>query len=56
MRNVIDVKDAEDLIWVFSSTYRLDDQGRFVNKVGQEAPQRSIDLVAQAQALLAGEL
>jgi hypothetical protein len=38
---------------MFAKTYRLED-GRFVNKVGREAPQASINLAFQAQTLLAG--
>jgi hypothetical protein len=36
----------------FHQTYTACD-GTFVNKVGREAHQRTIDLVAQAQAVLA---
>lgn len=42
---------ARTVIWMFSMTYWLED-GKFVNKVGREAPQRTIDLVAEAQAVL----
>ena len=48
----MDAATARTLLWVFARTYRIED-GRFVNKVGQEAPQRTLDLVAQAQAVLA---
>jgi hypothetical protein len=40
------------VIEVFHRTYTAAD-GTFVNKVGREAPQRTIDLVAQAQSVLA---
>ncbi|HEY7821530.1 MAG TPA: hypothetical protein VIG24_01790 [Acidimicrobiia bacterium] len=43
---------AHDIIWMFERTYRLE-AGRFVNKVGEEASQRTLDLVAEAQAALA---
>ena len=43
---------ARTLLWVFARTYRLE-QGRFVNKIGVEAPQRTLDLIAEAQAALA---
>jgi hypothetical protein len=42
---------ARILLWVFTRTYRLH-EGRFINKVGEEAPQRTIDLIAEAQAVL----
>ena len=48
----LDGPTARDLIWLFERTYEFAD-GRFVNKVGREAPQRTIDLVAEAQAVLA---
>ena len=50
--SVVKYQTATDIIWMFAKTYRLED-GRFVNKVGEEAPQRTLDLVAEAQALLA---
>lgn len=48
----LDEPTARDLIWLFERTYRLEGS-RFVNKVGVEASQRTLDLVAQAQAVLA---
>jgi hypothetical protein len=51
--NVADRHDAEQIVWMFARTYRLE-HGRFVNKVGREAPQVSVDLAARAQAVLAG--
>jgi hypothetical protein len=44
---------ARLLINVFARTYHLNAAGDFVNKVGEPAPQRSIDLVLEAQATLA---
>jgi len=43
---------ARTVLWMFHHEYRLD-AGRFVNKVGREAPQRTLDLVAEAMAVLA---
>jgi hypothetical protein len=43
---------AHAVLEVFHRTYTAAD-GTFVNKVGREADQRTIDLVAQAQAVLA---
>lgn len=48
----IDEPTARTLIWVFARQYRLE-AGRFVNKVGREAPKRTLDLIAEAQAVLA---
>lgn len=50
--SVVNNQTAADILWLFAKTYRLE-HGRFVNKVGQEAQQRTLDLVAEAQALLA---
>jgi uncharacterized membrane protein len=47
-----EVATARTLIWVFARTYRLED-GRFVNKVGEEASERTLQIVTEAQALLA---
>jgi len=44
---------ARLLIHVFARTYRMNTSGEFVNKVGTPAPQKSIDLVLEAQAVLA---
>lgn len=52
--NYRDAGHARTLLWLFALTYTLDG-GRFVNKIGQEAPQRTLDLVAGAQAMLADE-
>jgi len=43
---------ASAVLHVFHRTYTAAN-GTFVNKVGREADQRTIDLVAQAQAVLA---
>ena len=43
---------ARTIIWVFARTYRLQD-GSFVNKVGEEASSRTLEIVTEAQALLA---
>ncbi|HEY7821677.1 MAG TPA: hypothetical protein VIG24_02530 [Acidimicrobiia bacterium] len=48
-----DLATARTLIWVFARTYRLED-GRFVNKVGEKASDRTLQIVSDAQALLAG--
>ena len=44
---------ARILIRAFAHTYRINADGEFVNKVGKPAPQRSIDLVLEAQGVLA---
>ncbi len=44
---------ARLLIQVFARTYRMDASGEFVNKVGEPAPDRSIELVLEAQGVLA---
>ena len=44
---------ARLLIRAFAHTYRIDTAGEFVNKIGEPAPTRSIDLVLVAQAVLA---
>jgi len=44
---------ARLLIRAFAHTYRVDTYGEFVNKIGEPAPSRSIDLVLEAQAVLA---
>lgn len=43
---------AVDILWMFERTYRLTDR-RFTNKIGEEASQRTLDLVCEAQAVLA---
>jgi hypothetical protein len=53
VESVSDRHEAEQIVWMFARTYRLE-HGRFVNKVGREAPQVSVDLAARAQAVLAG--
>lgn len=45
---------AANILWIFERTYRLTDR-RFINKVGEEASQRTIDIVCEAQAVLAGQ-
>ena len=50
--SVVKNQTATDILWMFAKTYRLED-GRFVNKVGEEASQRTLDFVAEAQAFLA---
>lgn len=47
-----DLATARTVIWVFARTYRMQD-GRFVNKVGEEASSRTLEIVTEAQALLA---
>ena len=44
---------ARLLIQVFARTYRMNTAGEFVNKIGEPAPDRSIDLVLEAQGILA---
>jgi len=44
---------ARLLIRMFARTYRVNTAGEFVNKIGEPAPGRSIDLVLEAQAVLA---
>ena len=44
---------ARLLIRAFAHTYRINTAGEFVNKIGEPAPGRSIDLVLEAQAVLA---
>jgi hypothetical protein len=44
---------ARLLIRAFAHTYRITTSGEFVNKIGEPAPDRSIDLVLEAQAVLA---
>lgn len=44
---------ARLLIEMFHRTYRVNTVGEFVNKIGEPAPQKSIDLVLEAQAVLA---
>ena len=43
---------AHDLLWIFARTYRLEG-GRFVNKLGEEASSQTLNLVADAQQVLA---
>lgn len=43
---------AADILWMFERTYRLTDR-RFINKIGEESSQRTLDLVCEAQAVLA---
>jgi hypothetical protein len=45
---------AADIIWMFERTYRLTN-GRFLNKRGEESSQRTLDLVSEAQAILADQ-
>jgi len=47
---------ARLLIQVFARTYRLNSAGEFVNKIGEPAPQKSVDLVLEAQGVLADAL
>jgi hypothetical protein len=44
---------ATVLLQMFEREYRLDDRGEFVNKVGRPAPQKTLNLVTEAQAVLA---
>jgi hypothetical protein len=44
---------AAAIVEVFQRTYRIDPSGEFVNKIGEPAPGRSIDLMLEATALLA---
>jgi hypothetical protein len=44
---------ARLLIQVFARTYRMDAAGEFVNKIGEPAPNRTIDLVLEAHGVLA---
>ena len=41
---------ARLLIRAFAYTYKVDTSGEFVNKIGERAEDRSIDLVLEAQA------
>ena len=45
---------AADILWMFERTYRLTNR-RFLNKVNEEASQRTLDLVCEAQAILADQ-
>ena len=47
------ITTARDIVWVFAKTYRMDTAGDFVNKIGEPAPERTIDLVLEAQGILA---
>jgi hypothetical protein len=47
---------AQAVIEAFSRTYQINTAGDFVNKLGEPAPDRSIDLVLEAQAVLADAL
>ena len=49
--NKMTVTTAADILYAFDRTYKLANW-RFVNKIGQEASQRTIDLVREAQATL----
>ena len=44
---------ARLLIHVFARTYRMTTSGEFVNKLGDPAPDRTIELVLEAQGVLA---
>jgi len=44
---------ATAIVEVFTRTYRIDTAGEFINKIGEPAPGRSIDLMLEATALLA---
>jgi len=44
---------ATVLLQMFEREYRLDADGEFVNKVGRPAPQKTLDLVTEAEAVLA---
>jgi hypothetical protein len=44
---------ARLLIHVFARTYRMNTSGEFVNKLGDPAPDRTIELVLEAQGVLA---
>jgi len=43
---------ARLLIEMFHRTYRVNTVGEFVNKIGEPASDRTIDLVLEAQAVL----
>jgi len=47
-----DYATARTILWLFARTYRLED-GRFLNKVGEEASTRTLEIVTEAQAVLA---
>jgi len=47
------VATARLLIRAFAHTYSVNAAGEFVNKIGEPAPTRSIDLVVEAQGVLA---
>ena len=44
---------ARLLIRAFAHTYTVNTAGELVNKIGEPAPARSIDLVLEAQGVLA---
>ena len=44
---------ARLLIRAFAHQYRMTDSGEFVNKIGQAAPSKTLELVWEAQAVLA---
>jgi hypothetical protein len=44
---------ATAIVEVFTRTYRIDTSGEFVNKIGEPAPVRSVDLMLEATAVLA---
>ena len=44
---------ARLLIRAFAHQYRMTDAGDFVNKIGEAAPSRTLELVWEAQAVLA---
>lgn len=43
---------AEAIVEAFTRTYRLNEDRTFVNKVGREAPDRSLELYWQAFGVL----
>jgi hypothetical protein len=44
---------ATVILQMFHRQYQLNDAGDFVNKVGRPAPQKTLDLVFEAQGVLA---
>lgn len=44
---------AREVIEAFAHSYHLNAGGEFVNKIGEPAPTRSIDLVVEAHGILA---
>ncbi len=47
------VTTATLILQMFDRQYRLDEHGEFVNRIGQRAEQKTLDLVWEAQAVLA---